>query len=1280
MKKIILILLCAFATGAFGQSYPNSWIDYNKTYYKFQVPSTGLYRIPYSVLNGMGLGSTPAEQFQLWRNGVQVPLYTTVPTGTLGATDFIEFWGIMNDGTADTKLYRDPDYQLSNFYSLETDTATYFLTVNPSGGNLRFTDAPNNVSGNSLPAEPYFMNSRSAIFKTQINGGLAYNLGEYVYSSSYDIAEGWASNDIAPGTTYALYYSFDTLNMYPGGPPSSFYFAVAGNAINSRSMSLRFYNNVIDSEDMSNYTYVKKLVTNIPASDFPNTNQLAVSLVNNCTNPNDRMVASILTLTYPSTFNFNNQNSYFFRLPATSTGNYLVINNFNYGTQKPVLLDLSDNLRYTGDDSSLPGKVQFVLPPSSLASRQFELVSEDPSAISTITTLTKRNFINYGLPANQGDYLIISNSVLYDNGSGINYVDQYRAYRSSTPGGSYDAKIYNMDQLTDQFGYGIKNYPGAIRDFIQYAYNTFSPKPQYVLLVGKGITYDQYRRNRNSIYDDKLELVPTFGSPASDVLLAAPYGSDVPSVPIGRLSVVNGNEIGNYLQKVKEYEQAQTSNIQTEAQKLWMKNIVEVSGGSDSTETSLFNFYLGQYGAILKDTLFGGSVYSFSKTSNSAIQLLSNQQIQSLFNNGIGILSYFGHSSANQLAFNLSDPTTYNNQGRYPFFFVSGCTAGNNYIFDTTRITQSNLSISENFVLAPERGSIGFFASSHLGVPPYLFTYDIDLYKQIGVLNYGNTIGNDIKNTILALGGSNYAMDFLSRCNLEELNLHGDPAIRINPQPKPDYVIEDPDVVINPAFISIAQSSFKLKATSYNLGKAVKDSITFQVKRTYPNGTSEVIYRKRIRGIQYADSINITIPIVPSRDKGDNKITVTIDADNNVDEMSETNNSITKDVYIYEDEATPSYPYNYAIINSGNQKLYASTANPASTAQDYVMEIDTTEQFNSPSMVTRSLNSSGGVLEFDPGFTYTDSTVYYWRVALKPVSGQPSDYHWNTSSFIYLPNSSLGSNQSHYYQHLHSDTSRIRLDSASRQWKYDIVNNIINFRNGVFPTAASLATDFQGDVNGAAFVESVCGVSGIIFNVLDPVSLKPWMNVMGGTSGLYGSDPVCATNRLANFQFNLLDSNKRKAAARFLLDSIPNNYIVIVRNISGTDSTSNTYAPTWDADSTSLGASGTMYYALKSQGFVLIDSFYRPRSFIFMYQKNNPAFNPEFIFSNGIYDKISLSHNFLAPDSLGYVTSPVFGPAQNWKQLHWRGYSLEPNSPDNPTVQVIGIDSSGNSS
>lgn len=1275
MKKLLIIFFIFISASVVAQTYNNSWIDYNKTYYKFTIGKTGLFRIPQSALNSIGLGNTPAEQFQLWRNGEEVGLYTSVTTGPLGSSDYIEFWGIMNDGKKDTKLYRDPDYQLSDYYSLETDTAVYFLTVNTTGSNLRFVNTPNNIAGNTLSPEPYFINTRSVYYKNKINMGLGLPLGEYVYSSSYDIGEGWTSNDVAPG--FALSYLIDSIYMYPGGPLASFNFAVAGNALNQRNVRVKFYNNVIDDEPMPNFTYLKKQVNNIPASYFPSPDHILISIEPISSVSTDRIVVSAFSLTYPSKFNFNNKNSFYFELPAASTGNYLAIDNFNFGNTNPVLLDITSGARYVGDITSSPGKVLFALPPSSVTKRKFELVSEDASNINFITTLTQRNFVNYAVAANQGDYLIISNPVLYNNGSGVNNVDLYKAYRSSSAGGGYNAKIYDIDQLTDQFAYGIKKHPFAIKDFIQYAASTFSAKPQYVFLIGKGITYSDYATNQNSVYDDQLDLVQTFGNPASDILLSSPYGSTVPSVPIGRLSAITGNEVGIYLQKIKEYENAQATATQTLDSKLWMKKVVHVIGGKDSSESDLFTFYMNQYKNVIIDTLFGGDVETFAKTSNSTVQLISGQRIEQLFNEGIGLLSYFGHSSANTLEFNLSDPSVYHNQGKYPFFIVSGCTAGNIFAFDPARVIQNSLSISEKFVLASEGGSIGFFASSHLGVPPYLYNYDIELYNQIGVKNYGNTIGNDIKNVISNLGGSNFSLDYLTRINMEELNLHGDPAIKINPHSKPDYVIEDPQVKVNPAFISVSESSFELDAKAFNIGKAISDSIIFEVKRTYPNGVTDVIFRKRIPGIRYADSIKISIPIISTRDKGLNKITVTIDADNEVDELSENNNSITRDVYIYQDEATPVYPYNFAIVNTGNQKLLASTSDPLSPAKDYVMEIDTTLLFNSSVKVTKTVNSPGGVIEFDPGFSYTDSTVYYWRVSIKPASGLPADYHWNNASFIYLANSSAGSNQSHYYQHLYSDTQHIVLDSA-RQWDFASLNNVITSRNGVFPTAASLATDFTLDINGAVVASSVCGISGIIFTVLDPISLKPWLNVLGGSSGLYGSDPVCGSSRLANFQFNILSQAKRDSAMKFL-DLVPDNYIVIARNISGTDSASNTYAANWEADTTAFGTNNSLYNRLLSQGFVLIDSFYRPRSFIFMYQKNNPAFIPNFVFSNGIYDKIMLTHNFNAPDTLGYITSPKFGPAISWKQMHWRGSSLESNSPDNPKVEIIGIDSLGNS-
>ena len=125
------------------------------------------------------------------------------------------------------------------------------------------------------------------------------------------------------------------------------------------------------------------------------------------------------------------------------------------------------------------------------------------------------------------------------------------------------------------------------------------------------------------------------------------------------------------------------------------------------------------------------------------------------------------------------------------------------------------------------------------------------------------------------------------------------------------------------------------------------------------------------------------MPIIATRDKGQNYITVTVNSLNNVPEVTTLNNTVTQGVYIYEDEATPIYPYNYAIINKPIQKVYASSANPFSPSTQYVMEMDTTMLFNSPLMVTKFVTSVGGLLEFDPGFSYRDGVVYcYWRASV----------------------------------------------------------------------------------------------------------------------------------------------------------------------------------------------------------------------------------------------------------------------------------------------------------
>ena len=207
--------------------------------------------------------------------------------------------------------------------------------------------------------------------------------------------------------------------------------------------------------------------------------------------------------------------------------------------------------------------------------------------------------------------------------------------------------------------------------------------------------------------------------------------------------------------------------------------------------------------------------------------------------------------------------------------------------------------------------------------------------------------------------------DFTAILHAEESVLHGDPALKINAAAKPDFDIEAQNVLIDPTFVSVADNNFKVKCLFYNLGKATGDSVSVLIQRKSPDGSISTLFSHRIKSVRFEDSVELTVPIIATKDKGENALIVTIDNDNKYDELSELNNTVTKTFFIYEDELTPVFPYNFSIVNKSSIKLYASTANPVIPLRSYVMEMDTTELFNSPIKSTQTIASVGGVIEFN---------------------------------------------------------------------------------------------------------------------------------------------------------------------------------------------------------------------------------------------------------------------------------------------------------------------------
>lgn len=1270
MRKILLIVLLCFANVlAHAQQLNNEWIDFSKTYYKFKVAVSGLYRITTADLNAAGLANEPVQNLQVWRNGKQVAIYTSVASGTLGS-GYIELYGQQNDGTLDRELYRTPNLQLSDRVSLQTDTSAYFLTVNSGGNNLRYVTGTNDVANNNLASEPFFIYQMRYNFMKRVNRGFASPAGgEYLYSSSYDIGEMMASDDIYPGSPVTI--NLSNLAVATGGPNAIFRASVAGNSPPPQSPFVHYYkieinNTVVKDTTLSRFNAVVNVNPSVPLSVI-SSNAASIKISNNTPTVTDRIVTGFFELNYPRKFDFGNLTNFPFNLNASATGRYLEITNFNSNGSVPVLYDLTNNRRYVADVAG--GVIRIVLPPLVTAS-DFVLVSQATSSLEKITPLEQRNFIDYKLAANQADYIIISHATLQVPYNGANQVELYRAYRATAVGGSFNSKIYNIDELVDQFAFGVKKHPLSVKNFLKFARNNFSIPPKFCFIIGHGLSYDDYRTYKDFPQAEKLNLIPTWGYPASDVLLASNGLDPVIATPIGRISVLTPEEIARYFSKVKEYELNQANTAQTIENKAWMKNVVHVAGANDLPLDQRLTGYLRSFENIITDTLFGGVVSNFNKSTTGPVTPIVSSVMEQKFETGISLLTYFGHSSATSLDYNLSDPENYNNPGKYPMFIVLGCNAGNLYAFDTSRFSLLS-TLSEKFVLAKERGSIGFIASTHFGLENHLSNYTNQLYRSIGVTRYGRSIGENMQEAAQKFISGGYTFELYMHA--EQSTLNGDPAIKINSNPLPDFAIEQSQIRINPSIVSVADNKFSVKAYLYNLGKATGDSVMVSVKRQYPDGSSEILLSKKIRSIRYIDSVSVEAPIVGSRDKGDNKITVTLDENNVYTEASELNNSATVTFNIFEDELTPVYPYNFSIVNKQGVKLIASTANPIGTSRQYAMEIDTTELFNSSFKVSRTATSSGGIIEFDPGISFSDSMVYYWRVAPVPTTGT---YRWNSASFVYLNGSEAGFNQSHFFQHTKSQADRIYIDSASRKWTYKNALNNLTIVNSIFPTSGTEDNQFSVSVNGSTYIASACDGPVIQFNVFDPVTFKPWKNKTVNGVGLNGSTASdCSPTRNYNFDFLFGTPAQRLKAIKFM-DSIPDGFIVVVRDVISATVSINKYVNDWKADAAINGANNTLYHRLVEQGFNTLDSFYKPRAFGFVYKKNDPSMPPVSRISEGLLDRITLSVNIATADTLGYVTSPKFGPAVAWKQVKWRGTS-ETTPGDVVFVTVFGVRQTG---
>jgi hypothetical protein len=1269
------MLLCGMQLQA---QYGNEWIDFSKTYWKFKVGQESICRIPKATLDAAGIPtSSLGSDFVLFRQGQEVPLYVS-NTGSLGSTDYIEFWGTINDGKLDKELYLGPDKYANEFASLFTDTAIYFLSIDNSKAHLRFNPITTPIPTIPPTALSYCWNTVSnnahAFFskgKTNAPVDPSSSSIQELYASQFDQGEGyifnWTNSAVPLNTT------INTPNVVTTIANARLQTASIAQARDSMHKLKVFFNGLLKNDVVYEKSDVVHFDINIPSTELSLSNILKLS--HSGSGLDDNFGIPYWRIDYPRDWNFNGYDYFKFRIDANTNAQYIEIKNFNHGGIRPKLYDLTNRKYYVGD-ISIVGKTRFYIDPS-LTATDMVLYATSSSKINYPNYIGQRMFTNYSTVANQGDYIIITHKNLMTPYAGQNQIQAYKDYRGSAAGGNHTVVVADIEELYDQFAYGIITHPLSIKHFIDFGLNNWSVFPNQIFIIGKGVTYNQYNTFTASSAVGNFEgIVPTYGAPGSDIPFVTNSATWKMKTTIGRLSAWNRKEISDYLNKVKAYEAALLPQVlPTAASEMWKKQVLHIAGG-DGNEPFLQSGTLipalNTGKMIIENKQSGAQVTTIAKSTKDYTAIINDKTIDSLISTGVSMITYYGHGSSVALEYNIKEPTAFNSLPKIPVFSAFGCNISSIYGKDTAK------SITERFIAATNSGSIISMASNNYGYTNIHSTYIPILYKKIAWDNYGQTIGAQFKAAHDSC--TQYFMQTpnvtsFSQTHMESFLLQGDPGTYSTfISTKPDYYVGAENISSIPSNLTIALDSFQFQIKSFNLGKAINDTITIKIDHINPAGKTTTLKTYNIIGCKSGNSNTIWIPINKTSDIGLNKYRITIDANNRYDEISEANNEALIDAFILSDNIVPIYPYNFSIVYNTDLTLKASTLNPFTTSKKYRIEIDTTELFNSPFKQQTVIDSKGGIIKWSPSISLQDSTVYYWRTSI-----DSSTFVWANSSFIYLKNGSAGWNQSHYYQYKYNTLDSLNYDNY-RTFRYEKTKVSLNVKNTIMELRAPYNYYFEADYNkvmknGTDLQRYDCEYSGTIqIMVFDSSSGNAWANPPGGKQG---SNPGgCKFARNVNcFSFNLNTAESRNNARKFL-DSIPNGNFILIKNCINNLYWGNYFVNQWKADTSLYGSGNSLYHSLLHLGFNQIDSFYQTRVFAMICKKGYTDYPIQQCFGKSLNEVMDTTFYIPISDVQGTMNSVVIGPANNWKNLKWRSIAkLDTASlADSASVRITGID------
>lgn len=856
--KLFLIILFASSNSWCQKKFANEWIDTTQTYLRIPVVKTGFYKVTFSELKktGFPVNIAALESLQLFRRGQEVAIEINNDSDSLGS---LSFYGERNDGAPDSALYVTPRDMPHPYYSLYSDTASYFLTFRSDGKiGKRISVSAGKPTQNIIP---YHFEDILQIRTDEYPAGNLYPMGSTYENgtalTTYDTGEGWTGKELRNNQSETFRITLENPFLPKLNQTEMEVLIVGRSAGNHQVLFQTGEKNAVirtlDTLRLLNYnSAVFKFLLN--SEDITANGNLAFTItpVNN----SGSVSLSYLKFRYPQ---------------RTSLPLALLQKTYHFDAdifEKAAIFKNAKNWHFY--DCTDPYETKKLIPEDSLL---FLNGAEKIIAFKEYLKVPLMRLVKFKSINPKTDFLIISHPLVRNSiPASQDPVQEYADYRASKEGGHFKTLILNSEEIFDQFNYG-ESGPLGIRNVLSFLQEKASLK--FVFILGKSIDPQTARHQLKARQND---MIPNAGWPGSDIALTMGLNDSstyVPLVPIGRVNAATPQNVFDYLQKVKTFESQNKAAS-------WRKNILHLSGGRTVNEREIFRQYVKSFEKRISFSSLGANVSTLSKKTDAPVELFP---IDTIVNKGVALMTLYGHSGLNSNDIDIGSPAdnkrTYKNAPFYPAVLVNGCAMGNVYY--------STPAISNDWILSREKGSVLFVAHTHNGVTSSLKHYTDAFYEVLADSLFVSESFGIIQQEAIRRNMKKYPT-LSDGITAQQMNLLGDPAIKIFPAKLPDYTwtgdqprFSDPTGRV----LTNQSDSVNVKIGIRNNGRFKDQKYQIVIQRNNDNATTT--YQIQRNAPAYLDTISITLPNKNLK-SGPEKWRFTIDPANLLQEENKANN------------------------------------------------------------------------------------------------------------------------------------------------------------------------------------------------------------------------------------------------------------------------------------------------------------------------------------------------------------------------------------------------------